>query len=71
MLNPYKRDTNSYDIYERNYIDPGDKITSASDMDKFIIYLYVMGRTMKQIAEFMGIHRNTVSNKLDKYEVKI
>ena len=70
MLNPYREGSISSKIYERNYVDPGQIIESANYKDKFIIYLYVMGRTIGQIAEFMGVHRSTVSKKLDKYGVK-
>jgi len=69
--NPYEKGTVSHKIYERNYINPSELINSASDKDKFMIYMYVMGRSIKKISKFMGCSVTTVSNRLTKYKVKI
>ena len=70
-VNPYPLDSISYKIYENNKVDPYELINNASDVDKYIIYLYVMGETLVRISKIAKCNIKTVSNKLNKYGVKI
>lgn len=70
QINPYPTESISYRIYENNR-NHFSSIFYATEIDKMIICLYVMGNTMKKIAKIANLNVSTISNKLNKYEVKI
>lgn len=69
-INPYPRGSVSHQIYENNRIDPGKMINEAQNIDKIIIYLYVMGSSIRKIAKKVKLSVSTITRRLDKYEVK-
>jgi len=68
--NPYPKGTKSRKIFDRNYIDPGEKILSADERDRYIIYMSIMGKSQAVISRTMKLSVSTVNTVLLKYGIK-
>lgn len=68
--NPYPKGTKSRKIYDRNYVDPREKIISASERDRYIIYMSIMGKSQAVISRTMKLSISTINLVLLKYGVK-
>ena len=68
--NPYPKGTKSRNIFDRNYVDPGEKILSASERDRYIIYMSIMGKSQAAISRTMKLSVSTVNTVLLKYGIK-
>ena len=69
--NPYPPDSISSRIWDRNKEMGTGRISSASTNEKFILYLYIMGTTIKDIKKMSGRSGNSVNVLLERYHVKL
>jgi hypothetical protein len=67
--NPYPPNSISHKIWENNRKLGTGRIYSATDNEKFILYLYIMGKNIKNISEMCKISAGAVVNLLTKYHI--
>jgi hypothetical protein len=69
--NPFPSDSLSFKIWQNNRQAGTGLLSSAGESERYIIYLYVMGKTLVKIARISGRSPTAISLLLEKYHVKL
>ena len=69
--NPFPPDSLSYKIWARNEEIGTGRVWTATDGEKFILYLYIMGKCIKDVSRISGKSVTAITHLLDKYHIKL